>query len=274
MHPLSPCCGFKPPPHWSTRSPSPEQPQNSSLLQQGNLSSRPLHRFSLAVPRISPTLCSVLFASVWVAAEESQGTVRPHASSAMNKFKHHQLGASLIEVLVAVLLLSFGLLSLGSMLAFGIQLPKLAAYRATATALAASHVDRIRANPAGFAASSYTAGLNETSDWSFTAIPISGTNCSFSGTQCTTATLASADTNEFRNAVRRDLPAGDILVQCSTGSCATTAAGPAFGELWVIWQEPSTLATVAASSDNCPVAATTLYTAPTPRCLYVRFKIE
>ena len=192
----------------------------------------------------------------------------------MNKINHHQLGASLIEVLVAVLLLSFGLLSLGSMLAFAVQLPKLAAYRANATALAASHVDRMRANPAGFAAGSYTVGLNETTDWSFTTIAVSGSNCSYSGSQCTTATLASADTNEFRNAVRRDLPAGDIVVQCSTASCATTASGPAFGELWVIWQEPSALATVASSSDNCPSTATTLYTSPTPRCLYIRFKVE
>lgn len=192
----------------------------------------------------------------------------------MKNFNHHQSGASLIEVLVAVLLLSFGLLSLGSMLAFGVQLPKLAAYRANAAALAASHVDRIRANPAGFAADSYTAGLNETSAWSFSQIVISGSNCSFSGTQCTATTLASADTNEFRNAVRRDLPGGDILVKCSTASCATTSSGPTYGELWVIWQEPSTLATLASSSDNCPSAATTLYTTPTPRCLYIRFKIE
>lgn len=199
---------------------------------------------------------------------------QPLVLSAMKKFKDYQQGASLIEVLVAVLLLSFGLLSLGSMLAFGIQLPKLAAVRATAATLAASHVDRIRANPAGFAAGSYTAGLNETTDWSYTTIAISGSNCSFSGTQCTASTLASADTNEFRNAVRRDLLSGDIFVQCSTSSCATTASGPAYGELWVIWQEPSTLAKVASSSDNCPSAASTLYTTPTPRCLYIRFKIE
>ena len=191
----------------------------------------------------------------------------------MKTYRNGQLGASLIEVLVAILLLSFGLLSLGSMMAFGIQLPKLAAYRATAAALAASHVDRIRANPAGFAEDSYTAGLSN-STWSFAPIAISASNCSYTGTQCTSATLATADTNEFRNAVRRDLPAGEIFVRCATASCATTSAGPAFGELWVIWQEPTTVATIASSSDNCPAAATTAYTAPTPRCLFLRFKIE
>lgn len=190
----------------------------------------------------------------------------------MMNTQHKQAGASLIEVLVAVLLLSFGLLSLGGMLAFGVQLPKLSAYRATATYLAASHVDRIRANPDGFSTGDYTAGLNDTTDWSFSAIAISGSNCSYDGTQCTTSTLAAADTNEFRNAVRRDLPAGEVLVQCSPSPCSATS----YGEVWVIWQEPSTFAAMNSSSDNCPAAATTLYTSPKPlpRCLYIRFKVE
>lgn len=178
----------------------------------------------------------------------------------------------MIEVLVAVLLLSFGILSLGSMLAFGMQLPKLSAYRASAANLAASHVDRIRANPAGFSAGSYMAGLNDTTDWSFTAIAISGSNCSYGGTQCTTSTLAAADTNEFRNAVRRDLPAGEVFLQCTDLTCAKTS----YGEVWVIWQEPSTFAAMNLASDNCPSAATTLYVSPKPlpRCLYIRFKVE
>ena len=60
----------------------------------------------------------------------------------------HQTGASLIEVLVAVLILSFGMLSLGGMMAYGVQLPKLAAYRADAATLAAR-----RARPSVNAAS-------------------------------------------------------------------------------------------------------------------------
>ena len=66
-----------------------------------------------------------------------------------------QLGASLLEVLVAILILSFGMLALSGMLAFSVQMPKLAAYRATATALAASHIERMRANPQGFAVGAY-----------------------------------------------------------------------------------------------------------------------
>jgi type IV pilus assembly protein PilV len=190
----------------------------------------------------------------------------------MTFIKRNQLGASLIEVLIAILILSFGLLSLGSMLSFSVQLPKLSAYRASAANLASSFVERIRANPEAFSVGNYTASLNESSNWSLSAIAVSGSNCKFTGgTQCTPATLASADINEFRSAVRREVPAGDMILKCSTTPCAKTS----FGELWVVWQEPSTFALLdPSSSDNCPTEATTTYTSPKPRCLYVRFKIE
>ncbi len=191
----------------------------------------------------------------------------------MKNLKYTQTGASLIEVLIAILILSFGMLSLGGMLSVSVQLPKLSAYRATATNLASSHVERIRANPDAFVNGSYVSGLNETSDWSFSTIALTNP-CQFSGgTQCTSTTLAAADINEFRNAVRRELPAGDTIVKCSDSPCLKTS----YGELTVVWQEPSTLAALdATSADNCPSEVTTLYASPKPkpRCLYVRFKVE
>ena len=193
----------------------------------------------------------------------------------MRHLSHPQRGATLIEVLVAVLILSFGLLSLGGMLSFAVQLPKLSGYRSTAANLAASHVERIRANPEGFAnpdgsGGSYATGLNETSGWSFTTIAVSGSNCSYTGTQCVASTLAARDINEFRNAVRRELPAGDMITKCSTTPCLKTS----YGELWVVWQEPSTFALLDASNGNCPQEAITAYSSPAPACLYLRFKVE
>lgn len=200
----------------------------------------------------------------------------------MNPMARIQSGASLIEVLIAILILSFGMLSLGGMLSMGVQLPKLSGYRATAANLASSHIERIRANPEGFSGDNYTAALNETSAWSFTPISVSASNCSFTGTQCTVATLATADINEFRNAVRQQLPAGDMIMKCSTSpgvyaTCAKAALGTKTtqGNLWLIWQEPSTFAALdPSSSDQCPSEATSVYTSPKPRCMYVAFTIE
>ena len=179
-----------------------------------------------------------------------------------------QTGASLIEVLVAILILSFGMLSLGAMMSFGVQLPKLSAYRATATSLASGYIERVRANPNAFTSNLYSAALNETSAWSFADIVLS--DCQYAD-PCTEATLATMDIQASRRAVRRALPAGDIIMKCDTGTCTKAD----YGNLWIVWQEPSTFAALnPASSDNCPAEATTAYSSPAPRCLYVRFKIE
>ena len=181
-----------------------------------------------------------------------------------------QTGASLIEVLVAILILSFGMLSLGAMMSFGVQLPKLSAYRATATSLASSYVERVRANPNAFTSNLYSAPLNEASAWSFADIALS--DCFYATAPlCTEATLATMDIQATRRAVRRALPAGDMIMKCDTGTCTKAD----YGNLWIVWQEPSTFAALnPASSDNCPAEATTAYSSPKPRCLYVRFKIE
>lgn len=192
-------------------------------------------------------------------------------------FRFIQSGASLIEVLIAILILSFGMLALGAMLSFGVQLPKLSGYRATATNLATEYVDRMRANPVGFSTDQYTAGLNETS-WSFSDIALS--ECVYPN--CTPNSLAAMDIAATRRAVRRQLPAGDLEMWCSAPTAPTTAIActkATQGNLWIVWQEPSTNSLLSASSDDCPPNLTSTYTgyptSPTPaRCLYVRFKIE
>jgi type IV pilus assembly protein PilV len=184
-------------------------------------------------------------------------------------FLQHQNGASLIEVLVAILLLSFGMLALGAMLSFAVQAPKLSGYRATASNLASSHVERIRANPQGFAKSDGSGGNYEASLHGSTNITYSSSvNCSYP--TCAAATLAAKDIQDARIDIRRQLPVGDLIMKCSSTPCLKTS----YGELWVVWQEPSTNALLSASSDNCPTEATTMYTNPSPRCLYIRFKIE
>lgn len=186
----------------------------------------------------------------------------------MKRCQHQaQSGASLIEVLVAILLLSFGMLALGAMMSFAVQAPKLSAYRATAANLASSHVERIRANPGGFATDSYTMAMSYDGTFysSSTNLP-SLADCSYPA--CTEATLAAMDKAATNRAVRIELPAGGMLMNCDTSPCTRAS----YGNLWILWQEPSTVAGLGASSDNCPAAASALD--PKPRCLYVRFKVE
>lgn len=184
----------------------------------------------------------------------------------MKILANKQCGASLIEVLVAILLLSFGMLSLASMLAYAVQMPKLAAYRATAANLAASHVERMRANTAGFALDAYKETMT------YGASLASVTPCAYPA--CTADTISTLDKNATNQAIRNELPGNTagMRVTCN-GACSTLA-----GDLWVIWQEPSTFSALnATNSDECPDPTTapgfTAFTAPAPRCLHIRFKL-
>ena len=185
------------------------------------------------------------------------------------KYLHRQHGFSLIEVLVAILILSFGMLALGAMLSFSVQLPKLAGYRATASNLAASHVERMRANPAEFQKfeGRYTA---EPLSYDGTFDAIQSADCVYD--TCTPAALAAMDNATTQRAIRTALPAGGMLVTCDTsaGPCSATH----YGNIWIVWQDPSTAAALnSAMSNNCPAQVTQRYTSPAPHCLYVRFKI-
>lgn len=182
-----------------------------------------------------------------------------------------EAGASLIEVLVAILILSFGMLSLGALMAFATQAPKLSGYRAIAANLANSHIERIRANPGGFAANAYTLALSY--DGTQNAIALA--NCAYTD-PCDENTLAAMDNAASKRAARMELPFGGMMVNCSDLAGAVVACTKdTYGNLWMVWQDPSTYAALQPlSSDNCPAAVTGVYTNPRPRCLYVRFKIE
>lgn len=183
----------------------------------------------------------------------------------MNSRPPHQLGASLIEVLVAILVLSFGMLSLAGMLSFSVQLPKLSAYRSAASNLAATHAEKVRANPEAFASNLYTSSLSY--DGTFATLSLS--DCTYPN--CTSSSLATMDIAATRQAARIQLPAGGMIMKCGASACAKTS----YADLWIVWQEPTTFATLDAnSSDNCPTEVTGTYTSPRPRCLYLRFKVE
>lgn len=90
----------------------------------------------------------------------------------MIKARYTQQGATLIEVLIAIVVLSIGLLGMAGLQATSIQSNYSAYYRSQATVLAYDYADRIRANR--------TTALSMTSDTSF---PTSSSTNSVSGTQ-------------------------------------------------------------------------------------------
>jgi len=186
----------------------------------------------------------------------------------MPTMNHHpQTGAFLIEVLVATLILSLGVLPLVAMMTFSVQMPKLAGYRATAVNLASNYIDRMRANPGNpDRLSPYS---EKPSSYGKVIPALTETDlCKYPDCAIDDA-MATRDVYEMQVAARRELPAGGIVVSCDAGGCSN---GIGIGNLWIMWQEPDTFAALnPSSSDNCP--AEIVSTDPKPRCLYVRFKL-
>jgi type IV pilus assembly protein PilV len=172
-----------------------------------------------------------------------------------------EAGATLVEVLVSVLILSFGMLALSGMMAFAVQMPKLSGYRATAANIASSHVEKIRANPQAFrdgeysTATSYDGTFNE----------IAAQPCYFPN--CSATLLALMDDAATKRAARVELPAGGVLTSCESNPCTEHS----MGNIWVMWQEPDARSVIdSGTSDNCPPSV--ISGNRRPRCLYVRFK--
>lgn len=177
--------------------------------------------------------------------------------------RSRETGSSLIEVMVSILLLSFGILAIGLTMAYAVQMPKLSGYRATAVDLAANYVERMRANPGGLAQYAAVATSYNGSTAQPAAAP---TPCAYPS--CTSTSLVAMDSQQIAYAARVQLPAGGVYVSCDDGTCTNS-----IGNVWIIWQQPNTFAALDSSTgDNCPTTVDQTVV-PQPRCLYARFKL-
>ena len=182
--------------------------------------------------------------------------------------KKIQRGTTLIEVLASLLLLSVGAVALNSMLMVTVHLPKLAGYRATAVNLADNYVERMRANTSGFELGSYQLSGNSYTNDATQLTADENNLCKFP--ECSAADIAAMDFEEIRIAARAALPSGGIFM---LNDASGGASRPTTGNLWVIWNEPSTIVWLDASrTDNCPDEALAFGNAQT-RCVYVRFNL-
>lgn len=131
----------------------------------------------------------------------------------------NQHGFTLIEVLVAIVVLSLGLLGLAGLIALGLKTNQTAYYRTIATQQANDMADRIRSNLAGARAGNYNAILANT--------PAS-VDCV--ALACTPAEMATYDWARWNTLNGILLP----------GGAGTVAGTPATGYLIIVnWTERS-----------------------------------
>ena len=125
----------------------------------------------------------------------------------MNKL--NQKGLSLIEVMIALAVFSFGLLALAALMASGLKYNTSALHRSYATSQAYDMGDRMRANRLGLDAGYY----NNLSD--------SGTDPDCIGSGCTPEQMAQYDTWQWNSDNARLLPEGVGTVKSSDSGIYT-----------------------------------------------------
>jgi len=139
---------------------------------------------------------------------------------------HKDSGFTLLEVLIALLVLAIGLLGLAALQTTGLRANQMASMRTLATQLAYDMTDRMRANEVGIAANQYVIATGETP----TDPPV---------------TRADIDLTEWRAQVAR-LPGG-------LSSITQLAGPPITHEITVYWDEERKGATLG----SCPPADNT-----------------
>ncbi len=131
-----------------------------------------------------------------------------------------QGGLTLVETLVALVVLSVGLLGVAALQIQGISVGRTANYRTHAANLAADMAERIRSNPLGLDA--YAGAGSDNGCAATTAMAF----------DCSPDQLAAHDLFLWDRTIRDDLPEGDWNIQVDSGTA------PATYRLEVSWAEP------------------------------------
>jgi type IV pilus assembly protein PilV len=146
-----------------------------------------------------------------------------------------QRGVSLIEVLVAVLIFSVGLVGMAALLLMSTRSNQAAYLRTQVAFLANNMADRMRANPAGVWANDYNV-----------TFPSTASQTCDSTTACTPAQLANHDIQTWNSQLSTFLPSPTASISCSQNTAGFTPSSdqqsmnPPFGgtcKMQIQWAE-------------------------------------
>lgn len=146
-----------------------------------------------------------------------------------------QSGTSLIEVLVAVLILTVGLLSMIALHAASMRYGKMAEFKTTATQLAEDLSDRMRGNVTGVRAGNYVRTAAWSDDLGVQSVPAVET-CTPGDEVCQArvpAQVANRDIAEWINQAYPNLPGLGLYTQQAGGANSSVM------DVWIGWLEPT-----------------------------------
>jgi type IV pilus assembly protein PilV len=168
-----------------------------------------------------------------------------------------QSGSSLLEVLVAILLVSVGLLGVAGLSGATFSYNKVSQLRLTGIALTNDFADRARINVYGYDRLGYDIDLGD--DFASTPVAVPDANLDLDPSMPANAStaadaLAASDIDQFLRSVRNRLPQGDAVVTSRPGATSRDL------DVWLLWKEPQTDAAdslFGAGQGNCPDSLTT-----------------
>ncbi|QHE86829.1 type IV pilus modification protein PilV [Hydrogenophaga sp. BPS33] len=161
-----------------------------------------------------------------------------------------QSGVGMIEILVALLLVSLGLLGIGGLTAATFGYNKVAQLRLTGLNLVNDYADRARLNIYGYDLGSYAIAL---SDAAPTTQEMADATTAMKADEAVAVTaarnVATFDRLLFQRTVANRLPQGRVVVVTTPTNQVRNL------DVWLLWQEPTTRvgdALFAAGQFNCP----------------------
>ena len=183
--------------------------------------------------------------------------------------QQQQRGATLIEVLVAIFLLTVGLLAMAALTGSATSYNKLSQIRGTATMLANDYADQARSNLRAFDVNYYAVTMAYTPTQPGTALPNSSASYTSAGGLADAKLVANWDRYNWTQNVARRLPSGKAIVATSTAAVGSSDARVM--EIWLEWKEPGSGFAVPGTSEFAKCAPAETDTAYT--CLYFKVAI-
>ncbi|MET3375673.1 type IV pilus assembly protein PilV [Variovorax boronicumulans] len=190
-----------------------------------------------------------------------------------------QRGATLIEVLVAIVILAIGLFGMAGLTSAALKYNQFSRMRATGLSLVNDYAERARANLAGFAgythAKAYNASTREAASTDPTPPPAAcevDTSVPDRPVNTCGAAIAAYDLAQWLTNVGNRLPGGTAYVTTELVDAASGVNGlPATRVLniWLIWRAIAE-DTGAALHQACPIAGANIAAPTEVNCMYFR----